>query len=131
MKVTSFASHCAALLFALASFVLAFFLLVDLGFMVPYFASGGETSVWWGPTWRKFLHDVVQPGPLATLIGWAGLTVGTGYLGYLLAKPDRKTKAGMTLASLASLLSNWGMMGAGVAVSVLLSLAGCRLIWSL
>lgn len=130
MKATSLASRCAALLLALASFVLAFFLLVDLGVMVPYFASGGETSAWWGPTWRKFLHDVIQPGPMAALIGWAAVTVGTGYLGYLLAKPDRKTEGGMTLASLASLLSNCGMMGAGVAVSVLVSLAGCRLIWS-
>ena len=37
MKVTTFVSHCAALLFAFASFVLAFFLLVNLGFMVPLF----------------------------------------------------------------------------------------------
>lgn len=131
MKETAPASHCAALLLALVSFVLAFFLLVDLGVMVPYFASGGETSVWWGPTWRKFLHDVIQPGPMAALIGWAAVTVGTGYLGYLMAKPDRKTRAGMTLASLASLLSKCGMVGAVVAVSVLASLAGCRLILSL
>jgi len=69
---------------ALASFVLAFFLLVDLCFMVTWFASGGGTSRWWGPAWRKFLQDVIQPGPMAALSGWAALTVGTGLRGYLL-----------------------------------------------
>ncbi len=41
MGIRSLASHFAALLLALASFVLAFFLLVDLCFMVFYFGSGG------------------------------------------------------------------------------------------
>ena len=131
MKFWSLASHCATLLLALTSFVLTFLLLVDLGFMIPYFASGGGTSGWWGPAWRKFIHDVIQPGPMAVLIGWTALTLGTGILGYLLAGPDRKTKAGITLASMASLLSNCGMIGAGVAVSALVCLAACRLIWFL
>ena len=99
--------------------------------MVAYSASGGETSQWWGPVWRKFLQDVIQPGPLAAFIGWAALIVGTALPGYLLAEPDQETKAGITLASMASLLSICGMMGAGVAVAVLVYLAGWRVIWLL
>jgi hypothetical protein len=129
MATKSFASHLAAFLFALGSFVLAFFLLVDLGFMVAYFASGGGGSGWWGPAWRKFIHDVVQAGPMAAFIGWAALTTGTALLGHWLAAPDRRTKAGISLASMAARLSNCGMMGAGVAVSILVSLVGCRVIW--
>lgn len=127
MTTRSFATHCAAFLLALGSFVLAFFLLVDLGFMVAYFASGGG-SRWWGPAWRKFIETVVQPGPMATFIGWTALTAGTALFGYWLETPDRKTKAGFSLASMASLLSNCGMMGAAVAVSILVSLVGCRVI---
>ncbi len=68
---------------------------------------------------------------MAILIGWAGLTLGMGLLGYLLARPDRKIKSGITLTSMASLLSNCGIVGAGFAVSILVSLAGCRLLWFL
>jgi len=99
--------------------------------MVTYIAAGGGTSRWWGPAWRKFLQDVIQAGPIAALSGWAALTVGTGLLGSLLARPARKTKAWITLASMASLLSNCGMLGACVAVSILASLADFRLIWLL
>jgi hypothetical protein len=131
MATRSLATHCTAFFLALGSFVLAFFLLADLCFMVPYFASGGGGSGWWGPAWRTFILDAVRPGPMAALSGWAALTAGAGLLGYRLAKPDRKTRTGMTLASMAVLLSTCGMMAAGVAMSILLSLAGCRLIGSL
>jgi hypothetical protein len=112
----------AALLLGLASFGLAFILLVDLGFMVSCFVSGGGTV-----GWRKFLHDATQAGPMAALVGWAAFVLGTGLLGSRMAGPARKA----TVASLASLLSSCGIMGAGVAAVVLLSLAGCRLLLSL
>jgi hypothetical protein len=129
MAIRALVSDCTALILAFASFTLAFFLLVDLGFMVPYFASGGGGSGWSGHVWRKFLNDVIQPGPMAALGGWAAVTAGTGLLGKLLGAPDRKTKAAITLSSLAFLLSNCGMIGAGIAVSILASLVACRIVW--
>ena len=126
MVTRSLASHGTSLLLALASFVLAFFLLVDLCFMVAYFSSPVGAAGWWGPAWRKFLHDVIQAGPMAALVGWAGLTAGTGHFGSRLATRGRSTKAGITLASMASLLSACGMMGAGLAALILVFLGGCR-----
>ncbi|WP_422931740.1 hypothetical protein [Singulisphaera sp. PoT] len=130
LKFTSLASHCAALVLALSSFVLAFFLLIDLCFMVVYFGSGGGTSQWWGAAWQKSLREIVQPGMMAIFIGWGALTVGTGLLGSTMARPGRETKAGTVLASLASLLSKCGMTGAALAATVLVALVGCRLFWS-
>lgn len=130
LKFTYLASHCTALVLALSSFVLAFFLLIDLGFMVVYFGSGGSTSQWWGAAWQKSLREIVQPGMMAIFIGWGALTVGTGFLGSTMAKPGRETKTGMVLASLASLLSKCGMTGAALAATVLVALVGCRLFWS-
>jgi hypothetical protein len=131
MVTRSLASQGTSLLLALASFMLASCLLVDLCFMVAYFSSPVGASGWWGPAWWRFLHDVTQAGPMAALLGWAALTAGTGYFGSRLATRGRRTRAGITLASMASLLSTCGMMGAGLAALILASLGGCRQIWSM
>jgi len=129
MDNRSFASHATACLLALGSFVLALLLLADLGFMVAYSATGGGGSGWWGPAWRKLILNVVQPGPMALFGGWVALIAGMSLPGYLRALPDQRARAGISLASMASLLSNCGLMGAGIAVPILACLATCRLIY--
>ena len=45
---------------------------------LPISRPGAEDTGWWGPAWRKFILDVVQPGPMAAFSGWAGSHGGNG-----------------------------------------------------
>jgi hypothetical protein len=117
------------LVFSLASFALAFYLVLDLGFMIVYFAQGGGTGIWLGPETRKLVHDVVQAGPMAAFVGWGALVVGTALPGFWLGEQDRQPRAGISLASLAAFLSRCAMLGAGAAALGLILLILWRFVW--
>ena len=82
------------LLFSLAPFALAYYLVLELGFTIVYFAQRGGAGVWLGSTSRKMVHDVVQVGPMAFFVGWGALVAGTALPGLWLVEPDRKRRAG-------------------------------------
>jgi divalent metal cation (Fe/Co/Zn/Cd) transporter len=116
------------LVVGLISFCLGFFLLIELGFMLAYFSSPGQTGGWFGPGWRKFIREVVEPGPMILLWGWAIATASTGWLGLALSTDRRRVQSKVTASSMCRLLSNCGLSGSGLAALVLLLVVVCRIV---
>jgi hypothetical protein len=119
---------CLSLLLGIASVILGFALLAHAGYIAAYFGFLKDDL---NPsnTWRRLVHEVTKPVPMAYLVGWVGLAALLGGLGLWLARRGRGEGGRLSLAASAARFSILGLVGAGLDAAILAVLLGCRWYW--